>query len=48
VAAARWHLLARRAGLGDTWLDEMVAALPPEDRLRAQADADAFPSPRPR
>ena len=39
VTAAKWHLLARKAGVSDFRLDLLLGTLKPEQR--AQADADA-------
>ncbi|OYW55662.1 MAG: hypothetical protein B7Y84_09510 [Azorhizobium sp. 32-67-21] len=39
TTAAAWHLLAKMRGLNDTYLDEMVASLPAEDRQKAAAIA---------
>lgn len=39
VTAAKWHLLARRAGVSDFKLDVFLAALTPEQRKQADKDA---------
>jgi len=39
VQAAAWHLLAKRRGLGDPLLDEVVAQLPAADRKKAEVQA---------
>jgi TPR repeat protein len=36
VEAAAWHMAAAAQGLTDTWLDEALKDLPPEDRARAE------------
>ena len=39
VTAAKWHLLARRAGVSDFRLDYLLSTLSPEQRVQADADA---------
>ena len=36
VEAARWHLLARAAGVKDSWLDDMLTTLTPAERARVE------------
>jgi hypothetical protein len=36
VEAMKWHLLARAAGLKDSWLDGELAKLTPEERLKVE------------
>ena len=42
VTAAKWHLLARQAGVSDVRLDVMVATLTPDERKQAEADASQW------
>jgi TPR repeat protein len=43
IAAAKWHLLSRGAGVSDFDLDKFVlTALTPEERSRAEADANIW------
>jgi len=44
VAAAKWHLLAKRAGKDDDFLDQMVAGLTDEERQTALASAQRWPA----
>ncbi|MEL6373874.1 MAG: hypothetical protein AAFR04_07885, partial [Pseudomonadota bacterium] len=39
VQAAKWHLLARGAGVDDGALDQYISRLTPDDRKRATAAA---------
>lgn len=36
VEAARWHILARAAGINDPWLDGILATLTPAERTRVE------------
>ena len=36
VEAARWHLLARAAGVADPWLDGVLANLAPADKAKVE------------
>ena len=36
VEAARWHILARAAGIQDSWLDGVLVSLSPADRTRVE------------
>lgn len=42
VTAAKWHLLARAAGISDMRLDAFMGKLTPEQRQRAEAEAAAW------
>ncbi len=42
VASAKWHLLARNAGVSDPLMDLFVAKLPAESREKAQKAADEW------
>jgi TPR repeat protein len=42
VQAAKWHLLAREAGVSDFTLDLMLAKLTPEQRAAADKAAEAW------
>lgn len=42
VQAAKWHLLARSAGLADPELDEMLAKMPRSERLTAEKAANQW------
>lgn len=42
VQAAKWHLIAKAAGLADKQLDALVARLSRADRARAQQEADEW------
>jgi len=42
VQAAKWHLLARGAGVSDFTLDLMLAKLTKEQRAEAEKDADGW------
>jgi TPR repeat protein len=42
--AAMWRALARRQGLTDSQLDELLAAIPPEDLVRAEDRARFWPA----
>jgi TPR repeat protein len=46
VGAATWHILARRDGLNDDFLDGVVRDLPKDELYRAAAAANAYPAPR--
>ena len=39
VAAAKWHLLSRQAGVSDFALDKFLASLTPEERKKAEKSA---------
>jgi hypothetical protein len=43
VEAAKWHILARRAGVSDTQLDRMFARLSQDDRAQALVLANFWP-----
>ncbi|MFL6804837.1 MAG: tetratricopeptide repeat protein, partial [Xanthobacteraceae bacterium] len=36
VEAAKWHIVAKAAGISDTWLDELVQKLTPAEREAAE------------
>jgi hypothetical protein len=36
VEAGAWHLLAAAQGLADTWLDDALKDLKPDERTRAE------------
>jgi TPR repeat protein len=36
IEAAAWHIMAAGQGLADTWLDNALKNLPPDDRARAE------------
>ncbi len=36
VEAARWHVMARAAGIPDAWLDGQIAALTPAERVKVE------------
>ena len=40
--AAKWHLIARDAGVSDFWLDLYMAKMSKQDRTRAEEDARAW------
>ena len=42
VEAARWHLIAKAAGIADESLDKILAKLSKADRAQAQKAADAW------
>jgi uncharacterized protein len=42
VEAAKWHILARKAGKGDAMLDDYIARLTPQQIAEAQKRAAAF------
>ena len=42
VQAAKWHLLAREAGVSDFFLDIMLAKLTPQQRAAADKAAQAW------
>ena len=42
VKAAKWHLLAREAGVSDFSLDIMLAKLSKEERVEAEREVDAW------
>ena len=44
VEAAKWYILARRAGHTDLWLDEFMASLNPSDRAKALEAANRWRS----
>jgi len=46
VQAAKWHLLAREAGVSDFSLDIMLAKLTKEQRVEADRGVDAWISGR--
>jgi TPR repeat protein len=46
VRAAKWHLLARQAGVSDFSLDIMLAKLSKEERVEAERLVDAWESGR--
>jgi TPR repeat protein len=39
IAAAKWHLLSREAGVSDFGLDRFLASLTPEERKKAEKSA---------
>ena len=39
VEAAQWHMIAKAGGLSDSWLDEFMAKLSPEERAAAEKAA---------
>ncbi|MCB1386790.1 MAG: sel1 repeat family protein [Nitratireductor sp.] len=43
VEAAKWHILAKRAGLKDTWLDDYINALDRQALARALEAANRWP-----
>ena len=45
IEAAKWHMLARQAGLTDAWLDMFIQGLSQEARDKAKAAAEAFAAP---
>ena len=45
VEAAKWHLLARQAGVTDAWLDMFTQGLSQDTRDKAKAAAEAFAAP---
>ncbi|TBW35120.1 sel1 repeat family protein [Siculibacillus lacustris] len=42
VEAWKWHMLAKRQGLSDLWLETRLSNLSADDRRRAEAAADAI------
>jgi hypothetical protein len=42
VQAAKWHLLAREAGVSDFSLDIVLSKLPKEQRAEAEKEAEAW------
>jgi hypothetical protein len=38
----KWHILARRGGRSDAWLDDFTARLPPATQKEGEARAEAF------
>jgi hypothetical protein len=40
--AAKWHLIARTAGASDLELDVLISKLTPEQRDKAEAEAQAW------
>ena len=42
IEAAKWHIVARRAGLTDAWLDEFLVGLPKKDFSTALSRANSW------
>jgi hypothetical protein len=42
VAATKWHLIAKKAGISDIWLDDFVGDLPAEQREAGEKAAESW------
>jgi hypothetical protein len=42
IEAAKWHVLAKRGGRDDPWLEEFISRMNEADRSEAQKRADAW------
>lgn len=44
IEGAKWHIIARRAGLNDQWLDEFIGALSEDELSKALETANRWPA----